>query len=152
MTDKDIYYVVRVDIDTDDDFSLDIDYDLSTPADTLQEACDQMSQILKDAKVTWSSKGSISSGGVVTQHWDKADNWYDIRDRFLRRLRRGLVPFGCGGNQTIHGSAVERSRSEDAEISAAKDKLTERELQLLQNSPGKSVGKVVDSWYGGYGY
>lgn len=142
MTDKDTYYVVSVDIDTDDDFALDIDYELSAKADTLQEACDKMVQVLKEAKVTWSSKGSITNGDVVTQRWDKADNWYEIRDRFLRRLRRGLIPFGCGGNQTIRGSAVERSRSEDAELAAAKAKLTEGELQLLQSLPGRRV----DGW------
>lgn len=143
MTDKDTYYVVSVSINTDDDFELDIGYDPSTQADTLQEACDQMVQVLKDAKVTWSSKGSVSNNGVVTQRWDKADNWYDIRDRFLRRLRRGLVPFGCGGNQTIRSSAVERSLGEDAELVAAKAKLTERELQLLQSV---RLGKGVDGW------
>lgn len=152
MTFKDTYYVVSVSIHTDDDFNLDIGYGLSAQADTLQEACDKMVQVLKDAKITWSSKGSISNEGIVMQSWDKANNWYNIRDRFLRRLRRGLVPFGCGGNQTIHGSAVERSRSEDAEIAAAKAKLTERELQLLQTTPGKSVGLAVKSWYGDYGY
>lgn len=142
MTDKDTYYVVSVDINTDDDFALDIDCNLSVQADSLPAACDKMVQVLKDAKVTWSSKGSVTNGDVVTQRWDKADNWFDIRDRSVRRLRRGLVPFGCGGNQTIHISAVKHSRSEDAERAAAKAKLTERELQLLQSLPGRRV----DGW------
>lgn len=139
MTDKNTYYVVHVDIDTDDDFNLDIGDNLSTQADTLQGACDKMVQVLKDAKVTWSSKGSISNGGIVMQRWDMADNWYDIRNRSLRRLKRSVVPFEMGGNQRIHCHAVERSKSEDDEVAVAKAKLTERELELLRGVVGKPV-------------
>lgn len=139
MTDKDTYYIVSVGIDTDGDFALDIDCNLSVQADSLPAACDKMVQVLKDAKVTWSSKGSVTNGDVVTQRWDKADSWYDIRDRAVRRLRRSVVPFEMGGNQRIHCDAVRRSRSEDGEVAVAEAKLTEREIELLRGTLGNPV-------------
>ena len=81
-------YTVIVNIDTDDDFSLDCGESIVVHGESKKEAIKDMIEKLRTAQFT----------RVNGNH---ASSWYYIRDEAIKSLKSGQESFTFGGNQVI---------------------------------------------------
>lgn len=104
-------FSVNVHIDTDDDFSLDCGYSLTTSGATKKIAIQKMIDSLSSAKLT----------RVNGNH---AQDWYYIRDAAIKSLKKGETSSSFGGNQTIETSVFENTLviHRDIELNSIKKK------------------------------
>jgi hypothetical protein len=80
-------FEVKVTIDSDDDFKLDIQHTLNITAPTLDALAVKVLTCLSNASV-------VNTGA-------NSDRWYDLRDYAIEQIKAGVFDFEFGGNQTI---------------------------------------------------
>ena len=96
-------WLIRVNIDTDDDFQLDIGTEFEISAATKSAAQKATIEKLKAAQFTYLKTWGVNNTGRE-EDWvrgDYSENWFAIRDEAIKQLKRGNHRIHYGGNQTI---------------------------------------------------
>ena len=115
---NDIYYNISADIDSDDDFELDIGTSVTLKGfSTTDAATEALAKTLLEAKLVWSKKWSVRRtnelGEVTVESQGDYDSaWTYIRDEAVKELQEGNTEFTAGGgNQSIEVWLTIKSRS-----------------------------------------
>lgn len=135
---NDIYYNICADIDSDDDFELDIGYYVKLKGfNTTEEAAEALLKTLKEARITWSKKFSVrrtDENGVVTveSEGDYDSAWHSIRDEAIQELEGGYTSFAAGGgNQSLSVWIEMKSRSQAKAYRDALLRVSEEDRKIL---------------------
>ena len=102
-------WIAYVSIDSDDDFSLDIEHNFTIFAVTKKELREKLSSKLQNAGLTYVKEWSVTKNGETTSGV-YTHTWTGIRDAALRFLKKGKETyFTYGGNQTIQISIAKNT-------------------------------------------
>jgi hypothetical protein len=135
---NDIYYSIYADINSDDDFELDIGYDVKlTGFSTEKEAAEALAKTLLEAKLVWSKKWSIrhtnEQGEVTSEDSGDYDSaWTYVRDEAVQELQAGNTHFRAGGgNQSIEVWTAMNSRRKNREFKEALMRVSPEDRKIL---------------------
>lgn len=134
---SDVYYIIYADIDTDDDFELDIGCDIKLKGfNTEEEARQGLKKTLLEAKVVWSKEWNIhrvGDGGelVLESQGDSSSAWFSLRDRMIEQLDEGNSWFTLGGNQAAEVWVSKRDRKTEREYKEALLRVSPEDRKIL---------------------
>jgi hypothetical protein len=99
-------YTAYVQIDSDDDFRLDIDHIFQKCGQTYEEVADKIIDYIMSAKFDYVKTYCIRTWDKTNSHQienkgDYAHTWHEIRDAAIQQLKQGEMYVTLGGNQTI---------------------------------------------------
>lgn len=94
-------FIATVEVDTDDDFSLDFGTKFEMFGQTEKELANAIINKLEKTKLTFCKTWSITSDYGKKKIGDHSDKWLAIRNETIQRLKKGETEFSLGGNQTI---------------------------------------------------
>ena len=134
---SDVYYIIYADINTDDDFELDIGCDITLKGFITEEDARQgLKKTLLEAKVIRSNRWSIrrvGEGGeiVIESQGDSSSAWISLRERMIEQLDEGNSWFTLGGNQSAEVWVSKRDRKTEREYKEALLRVSPEDRKIL---------------------